>query len=177
VRLVDEEFSEQMELVLGTEDRKERRRPRTPGVPQAESERGNEAGRFRTFAGVRLVRRVFLHLLVHHWDEGADPARPDGRGLGGRAPRIAIYYADCMAQLVTRVEDDLVAAVDELVAAGVVASRSEAVRLGLVRLVERCRRERIAAEIVEGYRRRPQTDGEVGWADDATRRMIADEPW
>jgi ribose 5-phosphate isomerase B len=29
----------------------------------------------------------------------------------------------------------------------------------------------------ESYRRRPQTQGEVGWADEATRRMIADEPW
>lgn len=91
--------------------------------------------------------------------------------------RIAFCYADCMAQLVTRVDDRLVAAVDELVAAGVVASRSEAVRLGLERLVERCRRERIGAEIVAGYRRRPQSDDEVGWADEATRRMIADESW
>jgi Arc/MetJ-type ribon-helix-helix transcriptional regulator len=82
-----------------------------------------------------------------------------------------------MAQLVTRVEDGLVAAVDELVAAGVVESRSEAVRLGLERLVERFRRDRIGAEIVEGYRRWPQGDAEVGWADAATRRMIRDESW
>jgi Arc/MetJ-type ribon-helix-helix transcriptional regulator len=73
--------------------------------------------------------------------------------------------------------DQLVAAVDELVAAGVVASRSEAVRLGLQRLVERWRRERIGAQIVEGYQRQPQSDDEVGWADEATRRMIGDEPW
>ena len=82
-----------------------------------------------------------------------------------------------MAQLVTRVEDALMAAVDELVAAGVVGSRSEAVRLGLERLVERFRRDRVGAAIVEGYRRRPQGDDEVGWADEATRRMIAEEPW
>ena len=82
-----------------------------------------------------------------------------------------------MAQLVTRVEDGLVAAVDELVAAGVVESRSEAVRLGLQRLVERFRRDRVGAAIVEGYRRRPQGDDEVGWADEATRQMIAEEPW
>ena len=47
-----------------------------------------------------------------------------------------------MAQLVTRVDDRLAAAVDELVAAGIVASRSEAVRLGLERLIDRCRRIR-----------------------------------
>jgi len=82
-----------------------------------------------------------------------------------------------MTQLVTRVDDGLVAAVDELVAAGVVESRSEAVRLGLQRLVERFRRERVGAAIVDGYRRQPQGDDEVGWADEATRRMIAEEPW
>lgn len=74
-------------------------------------------------------------------------------------------------------EDDLAAAVDELVAAGVVSSRSEAVRLGLEQLVDRYRREQIASSIVEGYRRQPQTAAEVGWADESTTRMIADEPW
>lgn len=82
-----------------------------------------------------------------------------------------------MAQLVTRVGDDLAAAVDELVAAGVVASRSEAVRLGLRRLVDRYRRDQIGARITEGYRGRPQTDAEVSWADESSVRMIAEEPW
>lgn len=82
-----------------------------------------------------------------------------------------------MAQLVTRVDDDLAAAVDELVEAGVVASRSEAVRLGLERLVDRHRRHQIGARIVEGYRSLPQTDAEMGWADESSVRMIAEEPW
>jgi Arc/MetJ-type ribon-helix-helix transcriptional regulator len=82
-----------------------------------------------------------------------------------------------MAQLVTRVEDDLAAAVDELVAAGVVANRSEAVRLGLERIVDRFRRDQIGARIVEGYRSVPQTADELGWVDDASVQMIADEPW
>ena len=82
-----------------------------------------------------------------------------------------------MAQLVTRVEDDLAAAVDELVAAGVVANRSEAVRLGLERLVDRYRRDEIGARIAQGYRSVPQTEVEVGWADASSVRMIADEPW
>jgi Arc/MetJ-type ribon-helix-helix transcriptional regulator len=82
-----------------------------------------------------------------------------------------------MAQLVTRVEDDLAAAVDELVAAGVVANRSEAVRLGLERLVDRFRRDATGAQIIEGYRLAPQADDEVAWADDASVQMIADEPW
>lgn len=82
-----------------------------------------------------------------------------------------------MTQLVTRVDDQLAAAVDELVAAGIVASRSEAVRLGLERLVDRCRRDEIGARIARGYRDHPQHDGEVAWADESSVRMIAEEPW
>lgn len=73
--------------------------------------------------------------------------------------------------------DDLVAAVDELIAHGVVSSRSEAVRLGLERLVDRHRRDLIGARIVEGYLDRPQDEAEVGWADAASVAMIAEEPW
>ncbi|MBN2114087.1 MAG: ribbon-helix-helix protein, CopG family [Acidimicrobiia bacterium] len=82
-----------------------------------------------------------------------------------------------MTQLVTRVGDDLAAQVDQLVADGVVESRSEAVRLGLEMLVDRHRRAGIAAAIVAGYAAQPQTEEEMGWADEATRRMIAEEPW
>ena len=82
-----------------------------------------------------------------------------------------------MTQFVTRLDDPLAAEVDHLVTTGVVASRSEAVRLGLRHLVDHYRRERTGAAIVDGYRRLPQTAEEVAWADDATRRMIAEEPW
>lgn len=82
-----------------------------------------------------------------------------------------------MSQFVTRVDDGLARDVDSLVAAGYVASRSEAVRRGLEHLVDRYRRARIGALIVEGYRRRPQEQAEAGWADEATVGMIADEPW
>lgn len=82
-----------------------------------------------------------------------------------------------MAQLVTRVEDQLAAAVDELVKAGVVASRSEAVRLGLEQLVDRWRRDQIGAAIVRSYRERPQDESDVAWADESSVRMIAEEPW
>ena len=82
-----------------------------------------------------------------------------------------------MTQFVTRVEDGLAREVDLLVTEGVVGSRSAAVRLGLEGLVDRHRRRRIGQSIVNGYLRHPQTESEVGWADEATRRMIADEPW
>jgi Arc/MetJ-type ribon-helix-helix transcriptional regulator len=95
----------------------------------------------------------------------------------GSRPCIAHRYAACMAQMVTRVEDDLAAQVDELVAEGVFASRSEAVRLGLERLVDEHRRRRIGEQIVRGYAEFPETDEEIAWADAATRRMVAEEPW
>lgn len=82
-----------------------------------------------------------------------------------------------MAQLVTRIDDRLAAAVDALVESGVVANRSEAVRLGLERLIDQHRRHQIGARIVQSYRAEPQNEAEVGWADAATARMIADEPW
>ncbi len=82
-----------------------------------------------------------------------------------------------MAQLVTRIDDTLVRAVDALVDAGVVQSRSEAVRRGLEAMVERHRRESEGQAIVEGYLRVPQTDEEIGRVDEAARRMIAEEPW
>ena len=69
------------------------------------------------------------------------------------------------------------AEVDALIADGFVASRSEAVRLGLERLVDRHRREQIAAQVVEAYQRLPQTDEELAGLDEATRALINEEPW
>jgi Arc/MetJ-type ribon-helix-helix transcriptional regulator len=82
-----------------------------------------------------------------------------------------------MAQFVTRLDDDLVAAVDALVAEGAADSRSDAVRLALRELIDRHRRAKVGTAIVEGYRRLPQADDDATWSDDATARMIAEEPW
>jgi len=80
-------------------------------------------------------------------------------------------------QLVTRVDDRIVAEVDALVADGIVRSRSEAVRVALERLLEAHRRERIGRQIVDAYRRQPQTADELAGLDDATRALIGEEPW
>jgi Arc/MetJ-type ribon-helix-helix transcriptional regulator len=71
----------------------------------------------------------------------------------------------------------MLAAVDDLITAGLVANRSEAVRMGLEQLLDQHRRTSTASQIVASYRERPQSDQEVGWADAATVEMIADEPW
>jgi Arc/MetJ-type ribon-helix-helix transcriptional regulator len=82
-----------------------------------------------------------------------------------------------MAQFVTRLEDSLAERVDSLVTAGVLASRSEAVRRGLEELTDRLERERIGRLIVEGYTRMPQTEEELAGVDEAFEEMLAEEPW
>ena len=82
-----------------------------------------------------------------------------------------------MAQLVARLDDHLLAEVDRLVSDEVVASRSDAVRLGLQRLVEQHERQRTGAAIVDAYRRQPQTEDELAGLEEATRALINEEPW
>lgn len=82
-----------------------------------------------------------------------------------------------MAQFVTRLEERLADRVDSLVAAGVLASRSEAVRLGLEELADRLEREAVGRQIIDGYRRIPETEEELAWADEALERMVAEDPW
>ena len=86
-------------------------------------------------------------------------------------------YAICMMQIAVRLEDELVAQVDQLVRSGVATSRSHAVRDALRALVDQQRRRSVGEAIAEGYRRLPQTDSELAWSDEATVAMIAEEPW
>lgn len=80
-------------------------------------------------------------------------------------------------QVVTRLDERLLAEVDELVTDGVVTNRSAAVRLGLERLVKQHRRQLIGAKIVEAYRRQPQTHDELAGLDETTNALITEEPW
>ena len=82
-----------------------------------------------------------------------------------------------MSQLVTRIDDDLARDIDELVSDGVVESRSDAVRQALRELIDRHRRRRIAEADIAAYTAQPQTEEEFIGVDEATRRMIEDEPW
>lgn len=108
---------------------------------------------------------------------GARRADPQSSIVNDCANRIAFCYADRMTQLVARVDDALVAQVDRLVADGIVASRSEAMRIGLEGLVEENRRKLVGARIVDGYRRLPQTEEELAGLDIATRALVEEEPW
>ncbi len=82
-----------------------------------------------------------------------------------------------MAQLVTRIDDQLASEIDELVAQGVGTNRSEVVRLGLEQLIDRYRRQRTGTLISESYRRIPPTDAEIVGLDYATRALVEEEPW
>jgi Arc/MetJ-type ribon-helix-helix transcriptional regulator len=82
-----------------------------------------------------------------------------------------------VSQLVTRIDDDLARAVDALVAEGVVESRSDAVRQGLRALVDGHRRRRNAEADIAAYTAMPQGEEELWGVDEATRRMIEEEPW
>lgn len=82
-----------------------------------------------------------------------------------------------MTQLVTRIDERLAAQLDELVAEGVVRSRSDAVRTALLQLIDRHRRRKRAEADTAAYTAMPQTEEEIGWADEATIRMIEEEPW
>lgn len=82
-----------------------------------------------------------------------------------------------MSQLVTRIDDDLARAIDDLVAEGLVGSRSDAVRQGLRALVDGHRRRRNAEADIAAYTAMPQTEEEMGWLEESTIRMIEEEPW
>jgi len=91
--------------------------------------------------------------------------------------RNAKWYTECMTQVVTRVPEDVLRELDKLVESGDFESRSDAVREALLQLIDKHRREQIGRQIVKGYKRIPQTDDEVLWAEAATEAMIEEEPW
>ena len=82
-----------------------------------------------------------------------------------------------MAQIIARVDDQLMAQLDEIVASGEAESRSDAVRCALEAMIDKRRRRLVGEAIAEGYRRVPETGEELRWADENVRAMIAEEPW
>ena len=61
--------------------------------------------------------------------------------------------------------DDRVAAIDALVASGDRPSRASVIIEAIDKLVAQLESERIDRQIVEGYRRMPQTAEELDWSD------------
>lgn len=94
-------------------------------------------------------------------------------------------------QIAIRLPDDLLAAVDGLVARGDAENRADAVRTALERHIAALERDRIDATIRSGYERLPAATGDLdpvtAWADRATTDMMREldrqereagfEPW
>ncbi len=94
-------------------------------------------------------------------------------------------------QIAIRLPDDLLAAVDGLVARGDAANRADAVRTALERHIATLERDRIDAALRSGYERFPASTGDsdpvAAWADRATADMMLEldrqereagfEPW
>ena len=80
-------------------------------------------------------------------------------------------------QIAVRVPEDLLAALDDLVARGVYESRAAAARAGIEAVVELDRRLLTDRAIVDGYRRVAPTDAEREAAISSLRDAILDERW
>ena len=80
-----------------------------------------------------------------------------------------------MAQFVTRLEDGLADRVDTLVAAGVLASRSEAVRIGIEKLVDELERAVWPAD-GRGIPADAANGGRAGRADEDFEQMLSEDP-
>ncbi|HXH58776.1 ribbon-helix-helix domain-containing protein [Iamia sp.] len=78
-------------------------------------------------------------------------------------------------QLAIKLPDELVVRLDHLVGEGRFASRSEAVRDGIRRVVRDAERARIDEAFVAGFARHP--DDALGEATRLAVEAIEDEPW
>ena len=80
-------------------------------------------------------------------------------------------------QVAVRLPTSLLATVDDLVSVGVYPSRAALARAGIEELAAKERARLLDAEIAEGYRRFPQTDGDMRSAVASLRDAILEEPW
>lgn len=82
-----------------------------------------------------------------------------------------------MTQIAVKLPDDLVKAVDQLVARGVFPSRSSVVRRALEAVVSAQRAEAVERAYARGYEACPETEQELLDASRLAVQSIHDEPW
>ena len=80
-------------------------------------------------------------------------------------------------QIAIRIPDALASDLDGLVSSGKFETKADAVRTALEALIDAERRAELGRQIVEGYQRVPQDDGDVTTASQAATRSIDEEPW
>lgn len=82
-----------------------------------------------------------------------------------------------MTQIAVKLPDGLVRELDDLVAQGLFASRSSAVRRAVEIIVSAQREAAIADAYASGYRQVPESDSEMAEAHRLATKAIDDEPW
>lgn len=82
-----------------------------------------------------------------------------------------------MTQIAVKLPDGLVRELDALVAQGLFASRSSAVRRAVEMIVSGQRRDALEEEYANGYRRAPESESELAEARRLATLAINDESW
>lgn len=82
-----------------------------------------------------------------------------------------------MTQIAVKLPDGLVCELDELVAQGLFASRSSAVRQAVEIIVSGRRRVALEEAYAKGYGEVPESEGELAEARRLATQAIDDEPW
>ena len=77
----------------------------------------------------------------------------------------------------TRLDEDDIAALDEVVSAGLASNRADAIRLSIRRMKDALHRARIGDEIVSGYQAMPQTKEELAAARVSSVALLNAESW
>ena len=92
--------------------------------------------------------------------------------------RHTIGYTPCMTvQIAVKLPEELLDAVDRLVAGDRFASRSEMVRAGLQRIVDDDVVQTIDRAFAEGFTRHPDSDEDIRRTTRLAIESIEDEPW
>jgi len=122
---------------------------------------------------ILLVNNAMYGTIRMH-QERAYPGRPYGTDLVN--PDFVAYARafGAYGELVSRTEE-FPGAFERAVAAGVPAVLE--LRVDPEAITPRQTLAGIRQAALDRGQRKPQTEAEVGWADEATKQMIADEPW
>ena len=93
------------------------------------------------------------------------------------AYRSGMLNGMATTQIAIRLDDHVLAAVDQLVSTGGGESRADVVRQALKVLFQAQEKERIDRLMVDGYSRTPSTLTEDAAAEASLRDAIGEEPW
>ena len=96
------------------------------------------------------------------------------------SPALRLVYTEAMTlrtPIPTRLDEDEIAALDEVVSAGLARNRAEAIRLSIRRMKDSLHRARIGDEIVSGYMAMPQTKEELAAARVSAVALLDAESW